>query len=105
MSWASTLYRFLSSKHSLLQFLQPNPVEVIDPKSHKLNIVLNIHSPFCISYIAKFVRKWHKMCSSFTEKNANVYFLRQKEESIEEGNVAEVEEEWGKNLDFFLKKG
>lgn len=34
-----------------------------------------------------------------------VYFLRQKEDSIEEGNVTEVEEELRKYLRFFLQKG
>lgn len=44
-----------------------NQLHVIDSKSQKLNIVLNTCSSLFISYIAKFVWRWHKMCSIFTE--------------------------------------
>lgn len=97
MSWAPTMYRLLSRVIVFYTSYKQTQLHVIYTESQKLNTVLNIHIPFFISYIASFVRMLHKMykCVVLLQNTMQVYehFLRQKEDSVEEGNVTEVEGE------------
>lgn len=97
MSWAPTTYRLLSRVIVYYTSYNQTQLHVIYTKSQKLNTVLNIHIPFFISCIASFVRMLHKMnkCVVLLQNTVQMYehFLRQKEDSVEEGNVTEVEGE------------
>ena len=97
MSWAPTMYRLLPRVIVYYTSYKQTLLQVIYTKSQKLNTVLNIHIVFFISYIASFVWMLHKMCKCVVllQNTVQMYehFLRQKEDSVEEGNVTELEGE------------